>query len=673
MRTPSEIAAFVVFAVFAQSLSMAAPGPAQLIEHDVALPKEWTQKAAPEGYSVGNFGIAAAISADGLEITKSLINPPVLGQWLQPFGRGKLTLGVAGTGDFSVVDRYSVFPENSSQWLSKDTGVEAQVQTFAPLSASGHQGSFDSFIPAFIVRVRLVNRGDRSRFVSLDYSFTPENTQPRVQVASRSEIPKLAAEVHQAFGDSQVWLMSVADNDANLGRGQERSTDSGNLTRALTVRLEPRQQRNIAFVIGAYDSRGYTSSRFASRDALEKYIVDGLGRGAEFPSGKLPKEYAQFLSGLPRTGDSELDVYARWYLSAAVLLTKGIRSGEVLTMGYKELNQRDSFWTSGAHLVFWPDLELKMLEESMASQLPNGQIPMTILPTIIRDYNIDGNEYFILRVARYYRWRKDASFLRQALPTVKRAIEYLIALDTDHIGMPKQVSYWADWKDVPGAEGRIYAPHFDLLWLAALKEARYLASEAADPAFASRMDSLYQTAYERVNRDVADGGLWDQTRYVDVWKDGRSTPYTLHDQTLAAIFDVIPRSRLDKIYSQLNNSNETTFGVRETYPYIQSFAQSYGAGEYHNGGIWPYINCADAWGRFKNGHSEDAVRIIKKVGYNGLVRTNEYTPGEFLNGDTGKNTGFKIQGWDAACFSAIYFGALGIESPSVQREARVQR
>jgi glycogen debranching enzyme len=381
------------------------------------------------------------------------------------------------------------------------------------------------------------------------------------------------------------------------------------------------------------------------------------------PSLTLKQQHAAFVTSLPRTGDRELDVFSRWYLSAAVLLTKGTSSGEVLTMGYRELNQRDSFWATGAHLIYWPDLELKMLHESMNYQDSKGQIPLTILPTIDRANNIDGNEYFILRIARYYRWYREVAFLNEALPHVKRAINYLISLDHEKIGLPMQQSYWADWKDVPGVEGRRYAPHFALLWLAALKDGQFLAREASDSSYAAWLGALYEKAHERINQDVAQGGLWDQTRYVDLWNDARRTTYSLEDQTLGAVFDVIPHERLENIYFTMNTGNESKFGVRETYPYIPSSDDSFGPGpgQYHNGGIWPYLNFADAWGRFKNGHAADAQRILKEVGYNDLVRFHDYSPSEFLNGDTGENPGFAVQGWDADYFSAIYFGAFGLE------------
>ena len=56
-------------------------------------------------------------------------------------------------------------------------------------------------------------------------------------------------------------------------------------------------------------------------------------------------------------------------------------------------------------------------------------------------------------------------------------MNWLISRDTDKIGLPAQVSFWGDWKDVKGIEGRKYSPFTCLIYLSALKEMVYLAEE----------------------------------------------------------------------------------------------------------------------------------------------------------------------------------------------------
>jgi hypothetical protein len=623
---------------------------------------------APEPYTIGNFSMTASISDDGLRIRKLLFNPPVLGQWLKPVGHGDLKLIVGGGETFVVTARQTVFPESVVGLRSLNTSVEAEVRTFAPISSGSANSSFNSFLPAIIVQVTLTNRGADSQRVDASYVVTPEKPNSVIGAGKVTFGGRDMPEVFQRTGRSQVWLLGLSDSGGSTFAWQTPPPDeinNGTMTLEAAGTLKPGESAGVLWVVGIYDHREYTAKQLSSRAALQRYL---LQQGLQDTPGSLQRQTHDFIASLPRTGDADIDLYLRWYLSPAILLTRGTAAGEVLTMGYAELNQRDSFWTSGAHLIYWPDLELKMLHESMSHQHPDGQVPMTILPTIDRAHNIDGNEYFVLRIARYYQWVRDDAFLKEAMPHVKKAIDYLITQDTDHVGMPKQTGYWGDWKDVPGVEGRLYAPHFDLLWLATLKNARALAQEAGDTSYERLLAILYERAAERINRHVSQGGLWNGNCYVDVWRDGRQSEYTLQDQTVAAIWGVIPHERLERIYTTLNSSNESRFGVRETYPYITSkFDQmDYGMAEYHNGGIWPWLNFADAWGRFLNGRAADAERILKEVGEQQLVRSHRYSPGEFLNGETGKTEGFPIQGWNADILSTIYFGAFGLERRSAE-------
>ena len=88
-------------------------------------------------------------------------------------------------------------------------------------------------------------------------------------------------------------------------------------------------------------------------------------------------------------------------------------------------------------------------------------------------------------------------------------------------------------------------------------------------------------------------------------------------------------------------------------------------GNYHNGGIWPYLNFVDVTDRYLSGRGVQAERIIHEVGHEDLDAHGDERPGEFLNRDTGANAGFEVQGWDAALFSAVYFRAFGIVRSSM--------
>jgi len=594
------------------------------------------------GYVVGNFGIAAQISEfEGLA-THIKVNPPRLGEWLQDFANGKFRIehengASARQVQLHLIEVSRLYPEYRATFAAEGR-LTAEVDIFAPLSLTS---SID-FLPVLIARITL--KADSPWKGRVGCTLTPK-TLP----SARAETLKSGMLAGLMDGSAFLGLAGVPFQNTTL---EETAND---LTVATSIRILPGAEQTLTFVLGSFDTNGYYAKEYSTAAQLLTAVAAQVTR--------LETQLGEFTASLPVTGDTAIDSYLRWYTSSGILLTKGVRTGEVLTMGYRELNQRDSFWSSGIHLVFWPDLERKMLMETIQGQLPSGRIPVCLLPLIDRGDELDSAEYFILRVARYYKWHRDGEFLAQAWPAVKRAIAYLVSRDFENVGVPMQTSYWADWKDVPGVEGRKYAPHFVLLWVAALKAASGLAVPAHDSQATAEYMTLERRAEEFINGPVDEGGLWNGRNYVDRWQDGRRPDYVLQDQTVGAYFDVIPPGRLKAIYRQLEAS-ETEFGVRETFPYIKAFDPKFGEGDYHNGGVWPWLNFMDAAGRYAHGYASDAERIIGKVGRADLEAEGDYQPGERMNGDTGQNLGIPIQAWNADLFSTIYFGAFGIERVS---------
>lgn len=650
MKTISLVVA-AVFCVSctAQSkiLSLAQPNKSLTADPDVASPVG--------GYVVGNFGISAQIQEMNGPHMWIKVNPPKLGVWLQSFAQGDLWIRQKGQParelHLSAIKVSRLYPEYEAIFDAEGK-LQVKVSIFAPIGLDAKIG----FLPALIVGVKLSSERAWSGEVGYtlvqakalpdtDDDATPWSAAPRTQHVKRLAAiirgPALLALTGAGIPASATRLNSHVDT----------------LSISAPIEIEGRSDTTVSFIVGAFDANG----AYAVETATPEQMIASIANHIE----TLRVQLRRFEAALPRTGDSKIDEYTRWYTAAGILLTKGDRDGDVLTMGYRELNQRDSFWTTGIHLVFWRDLERRMLLESIQGQTPSGRVPTTILPTIDRGDEIDSSEYFVLRVARYYRWYRDDQILTEAWPTIRKAIDYLISRDAEHVGIPMQTSYWADWKDVPGEEGRKYAPHFALLWVAALRSASELAVDVRDPVAAEKYGALADRAEEFMNRSFDEGGMWNGKNYVDRWEDGRRPGYLLEDQVVGGYFNVIPEDKLNSIYQQLKTS-ETPWGVRETFPYIPRWTEESGgaAGNYHNGGIWPWLNFVDAMGRYTHRRAEEAEQILREVGEADLDADGDKQPGEFLNGVTGANRGFPIQGWDADLFSTIYFGAFGVDRTS---------
>jgi Glycosyl-hydrolase family 116, catalytic region len=609
------------------------------------------------GYVVGNFAISAQVAeVTGPEFWIK-VNPPKLGVWLQNLAHGELWIRESGGAgrklSLRAVHVSRLYPEYEATFEAEGS-LRVKVNLFAPVGLDARIG----FLPGLILEVKV--ESDRPWSGVLGLTLTQARAEPGSEDDDDTPWPTALKVLRTAD------MAGAARGRAFLVAGgappdQVSATSEANrLVVSVPVNANAQSHQTVTFATGAFDRNG--------RYTREQRNVGSLAEDLITQARILREQLHLFVDALPRIGDAEIDRYLRWYVSAGILLTKGDRDGHVLTMGYRELNPRDSFWTSALHLVFWKELERTMLLETALGQKPSGRIPSTLLPLIDRGDEIDSSEYFILRSLRYYRWYRDKAVLAHLWPAVRKAIDYLSSRDLQHVGVPMQQSYWADWKDVPAVRGRRYAPHFALLWVASLRAAAEFAVAMNEAGSAVRYATLADRAAAFLNLPYAEGGMWNGHNYVERWEDGQLRPYVLEDQLVGAYFRVIPAGRLNQIYEAIRAS-ETPWGVREKYPYQTGWTEESGGtgGNYHNGGIWPYLNFVDATGRYLHGYAADAERIIHEIGHADLDAGGDEKPGEYLNGETGDNRGFALQGWDAALFSTIYSGALGLERPSISR------
>jgi hypothetical protein len=324
-------------------------------------------------------------------------------------------------------------------------------------------------------------------------------------------------------------------------------------------------------------------------------------------------------------------------VSAAFMLTRTLVDGTVLTMGYRELNQRDSFWTSWMHLVLFREAEEIMITESCAHQRPDGKVPTCILPRINRSWDIDITSYFVLRICRYLHYWKDKNIVRPWVPHARLAIGYLITL-LDDKKVPWARNFWADWKDVGGMQNRLYGPHFVLLVKAAFKEFNWLAKEFGEAP---------------VDIQVNVEPLWNGKYYQDIMRDGSTDGRFHEDQMVGGLWNVCGEARFESMIATAEEFERPyKYGLPETLPfYSNSFG--YSKGTYHNGGIWPWLSFADAASRIASGFRESGEKLLLKVAATDIVTFGDYAAHEYCHGIYGGPGGHSPQGWDAAAFLAF--------------------
>lgn len=118
---------------------------------------------------------------------------------------------------------------------------------------------------------------------------------------------------------------------------------------------------------------------------------------------------------------------------------------------------------------------------------------------------VDGQAGTILRVYREHQMSPDESFLRRVWPNVRRAVEWLIALDGNGDGIiegPQPNTLDATWY------GKI--PWISSLYLAALRAAEEMARDLGDEAFAGRVRSIFDAGTHNIER------LFNGEYYVQV-------------------------------------------------------------------------------------------------------------------------------------------------------------
>ena len=559
------------------------------------------------GLTVGNSAIASEVG-NGFLFNNVRVNPPSFEQEknrITPVGNVSLTVSKNGNNiPYTMEITENTYPIFRGV-LYFENGVSASFVSFAPITAGK---SLDMFLPFIIMRWSF-SCGDSSN-MTFELTFDADSGFVRIG---------------DAFGIGSVKKTITA----------EKGTE-------------------IVALFGVFYEDSPWKNEFATAEELSLY---GIGEFDRLFCG-----IEKFIGEIPAFGDGKVNEYIRWYTQAAVMLTKADKSGKVITMGYNELNQRDSFWTTFMHLMCFPDLERRMIEISAEYQSGSGKIPTTILPLIEREFDIDINEYFCLRISRYYRYHKDREFLKKLFPHYKKSVEFLLSRDRDGDFLPEQEPpenpecYWGDWKDVSYIMGRKLAPHFSLLWLAVLKDGAYLARETGEYECAVRYEEIYDAAYERINRPwngTGDGGLWAGECYNEVWYDGKKRDFILEDQTVGMLFDVVPAERAEKIYSALKE-NECLCGIRETYPYRTGDDVWNRGGTYHNGGVWPWLIFCDLAGRYKAGRCDEVLSFIRTLGYHDLEKPGDFRPNEYLDGESGENCGMEVQGWSSAVWAVEY-------------------
>ncbi|MDR2286885.1 MAG: glycoside hydrolase family 116 protein [Prevotellaceae bacterium] len=581
-----------------------------------------------DGYPVANFALTVNVSENGDLYGKILQNPGQLGEWLSDKGSISICLAKNNVrhsfSEFKQKNINRAFPfVKNSYGESSLISSKIDLQTFCPL---GINDLTTSSLPVLLLEITCSATSSET----FDLIISPDSLlTKKVQTCGADKYSGIVNPYFQMTCNSK--------------------TQWKNKELTIPVSLKAGEHKTFHILAAFYDEKWISANQFGNIEELTDYVHKTWL--------VLKEKTALFDSAIPQTGDKLLDKYLRWYMIPGISLTKCTKDDNVLTMGYCELNQRDSYWTSWLHLVLFKDVELNMIEESIEHQQESGKIPTTILPLIERHDDLDINAFFILRAARFYQYYNDRENLVKWLPALIKAMDWLISRDSSGDGLPAQVSFWGDWKDVLGVTDRKYSPFSGLIYLSALKQMIAICEECGDNDNHKKYESAYKKGYAFINKSTKDGGLWNGDYYCQKWKDGHINDKLLQDQTIGILFGVVPDDRALKIINSLNTKSLTPYGIAETFPYYPA-EFGYKPATYHNGAVWPWLSFMDCWARIRIGRIDEAIELVKKVANADLVESGDWSPNEHINSLTGENLGFQLQGWNAGLFGLVYFGIL---------------
>lgn len=585
------------------------------------------------GCPIANFAFTVQATPDGNLFGHVWQNTGKLGGWLND--KGSLKIEVRKNGktyslkdfDKKQINRHFPFIKNE-YFDQKILSSSLTIKAFAPLAINEQD---ISSLAALMTEFTIDNiKGTNESFELLITPLLKEENWKYTQYSTYSGIE--GKSFHLSCEGKSLW------QDGKL---------------IIPITLTKGEKKNLRLLLTGYDNEWITTERFDNVCQISDYVYSMWH--------VLHEKTELFSKAIPATGITDLDEYVRWYMTAGISLTRCTNRGEVLTLGYCELNQRDSFWTSWVHLVLFPNLEWKMIDISYNYMSPNGKIPTCILPTIERYDDLDINLFLLLRTARYYAFYHNQEQIQALWPKMCKIMDWVISRDFDQTGLPQQISYWGDWKDINYIADRKYSPFVAMLYLASLDQMTKFAHLFKDTQAIKKYTEAYQFGYKKLNQPIGEGGLWNGNYYCQIWKDGSAKDLLSQDQIVGVMYDVITPDKAEKLIDALNKTNYSDFGISNTYPFLPGVRDP--EAEYHNGGVWPWVCFMDAWGRMRAGRKQEALDLIRRVAKADLIDSGDYVPNEHLNSQTGENLGFPIQGWNAALFGTIYFNLIHPELP----------
>lgn len=312
-------------------------------------------------------------------------------------------------------------------------------------------------------------------------------------------------------------------------KNERKGEDFGGCALCSELTLKPGEKKNIRFILtwyfpcltskdgkmlGHYYENLYKNSLDANRVLEEGY--DSIFKSATAFSELL---YSTDLPSIyPDAWSSNLS-----QLIKCSVYHKNGNFGLWEGLGYCGLHTTDITYHASFSLIsLFPDLQKKQMKMGAEFQREDGRTHHSFKPDMKCSDNgyerVDLNMQFVLMVLRDYLFTGDKDYLLSLWDNIKKAMDSTGLLDTDNDGLPdyntKRNTYDAwNFSGTP-----IY---IDILWLAALKAAAFVAERVGDKSRFDQWNNILLNGKKSLEEKLWNG------EYYNLWRNNDITDESL--------------------------------------------------------------------------------------------------------------------------------------------------
>ncbi|MDF7806409.1 GH116 family glycosyl hydrolase [Pontiellaceae bacterium B12219] len=506
--------------------------PKGIINQDVEL---------PEGYLGFKNGLRKTIRIhDGA----NFMNPPTVSTFPPPVNSG-FSMKISGgpelgmnSMDWKTVEFEGQWPIGNVRFEDPASPVRVLLQAYSPFIPLNVE---DSKLPITVMAFTLSN--DSAKPVSVDFGgwlgLPDRETQLKVESLDEAtgftlEVPKVGKQKAGSMG-----LTVIGD-----AKPFEKADADGF---RVAVQLAPGERKTVSFLISWHFGHDAYSHKFKNAAEVSSYVVDHFNALS-----------SQTELWVKTWNDTSLP---QWFMDRAMAPASTMQTANLQFAGERLWAWEGIGAGSGTCTHVWayaqamarlfPSLErnLREVTDFGLYQMPDGGVPFR--PS--RDKTkvaIDGQCGTVLRSYREHLISANDEFLKRNWPSIKQAVNYLIAFDENDeafdglLDGEQHNTLDAEWY------GKVHV--LCSLYLAALRAGEEMAMEMGDTAFEKRCHDTYEMGRRNIEK------LYNGEYYVQ-----------LEDPNHADAIGVGPGVYIDQVYGQFW-ANQVGLGRLYDEEHIQS-------------------------------------------------------------------------------------------------------